>query len=155
CQCNSNRILTKFLCSSCAHESSPLLHITLSKERHQTATGPFLAFNRLRGNAAVPAGFLLGFMRRWRTGSLTTSQNPKDGPAELRTHDTKVEELNDLIRVAPSNNRGFHEADLCRLIGRAAYDARVRDVIRQFNCPRFAAILAVHGRAVLAGEISR
>jgi hypothetical protein len=25
----------------------------------------FLAFNRLRGNAAVPAGFLLGFMRRW------------------------------------------------------------------------------------------
>ncbi len=115
----------------------------------------FLAFNRLRGNAAVPAGFLLGFMRRWRAGSPTTSQDPKDGPAELRTYGTRVEELNELIRVAPSNNRGFHEADLCRLIGQAAYDARVRDVIRQFNCPRFAAILAVHGRAVLAGEISR
>jgi type III restriction enzyme len=40
CQCNSNRILTKFVCSSCAHTSSPLLHITLSKKRHQTATGP-------------------------------------------------------------------------------------------------------------------
>jgi len=115
----------------------------------------FLAFNRLRGNAAVPAGFLLGFMRRWRAGSPTTSQDPKDGPAELRTYGTKVEELNELIKVAPSNNRGFHEADLCRLIGQAAYDARVLNVIRQFSCPRFAAILAVHGRAVLAGEISR
>ena len=115
----------------------------------------FLAFNRLRGNAAVPAGFLLGFMRRWRAGSPTTSQDLKDGPAELRTYGTKVEELNELIRVAPSNNRGFHEADLCRLIGQAAYDARVLDVMRQFSCPRFAAILAVHGRAVLVGEISR
>ena len=27
----------------------------------------FLAFNRARGNEKVPAGFLLGFMRRWRT----------------------------------------------------------------------------------------
>ena len=27
----------------------------------------FVAFNRARGNAAVPAGFLLGFMLRWRT----------------------------------------------------------------------------------------
>ena len=115
----------------------------------------FLAFNRARGNAAVPAGFLLGFMRRWRAGSPITSQDPKDGPAQLRTYGTKVEELNELIRVAPSNNRGFHEADLCRMIGQAAYDARVLEVIRQFSCPRFAAILAVHGRAVLAGEISR
>ena len=115
----------------------------------------FLAFNRARRNAAVPAGFLLGFMRRWRAGSPTTSQDLKDGPAELRTYGTKVEELNELIRVAPSNNRGFHEADLCRMIGQAAYDARVLEVIRQFSCPRFAAILAVHGSAVLAGEISR
>ena len=29
----------------------------------------FLAFNRSRGNAHVPAGYLLGFMRRWRTSS--------------------------------------------------------------------------------------
>jgi hypothetical protein len=27
----------------------------------------FLAFNRARGNETVPAGFLLGFLRRWRT----------------------------------------------------------------------------------------
>ncbi|NJM81083.1 MAG: hypothetical protein HC844_00100 [Tabrizicola sp.] len=115
----------------------------------------FLAFNRSRGNAAVPAGFLLGFMRRWRTASPNTSQDPKDGPAELRTYDRKVEELNELIRVAPNNNRGFHETDLRRLIGQAAYDARVLDMVRKFSCPRFAAILAVHGRAVLAGEISK
>lgn len=31
----------------------------------------FLAFNRARGNDRVPAGYLLGFMRRWRT-SLST-----------------------------------------------------------------------------------
>ena len=29
----------------------------------------FVAFNKARGNAAVPAGFLLGFMRKWRTSS--------------------------------------------------------------------------------------
>ena len=34
-------------------------------------------------------------------------------------------------------------------------DARIAAVIRQFGCPRFTATLAVHGRAVLAGEISR
>ena len=45
--------------------------------------------------------------------------------------------------------------DLIRLIGQPAYDARVLDVVREFACPRFAAILAVHGRAVQAGEISR
>jgi hypothetical protein len=39
-QRNSHRILAKFIRSSCAHGSSSLLHITLSKERHQTATGP-------------------------------------------------------------------------------------------------------------------
>ena len=35
------------------------------------------------------------------------------------------------------------------------HDARILDVIQKFGCPRFTAILAVHGRAVLAGEISR
>ncbi|MFM8690993.1 MAG: hypothetical protein ACKODC_01040 [Limnohabitans sp.] len=121
----------------------------------QVIWGRFLAFNRARGNAAVPAGFLLGFMRKWRTSPPTKSRDTNDGPAHLLTSDPKVEELNELIRVAPSKNRGFHESDLCRLIGRAAYEARVLDMVRQFSCPRFAAILAVHGRAVLAGEISR
>ena len=66
-----------------------------------------------------------------------------------------MQELHDQIRAAPSSNRQFHASDLCRLIGQPAYDARVLDVVRQFGCPRFAAILAVHGRAVTAGEIPK
>jgi hypothetical protein len=114
----------------------------------------FLAFNRARGNEKVPAGFLLGFMRRWRTAPGTAAQ-PKEAPTPQRTPDPKERELHDQIKAAPSSNRQFHASDLCRLIGRAAYDARVLDVIRQFGCPRFTATLAVHGRAVLAGEITR
>lgn len=114
----------------------------------------FLVFNRARGNEKVPAGFLLGFMRRWRTAPGTAAQ-PKEAPTPQRTPDPKERELHDQIKAAPSSNRQFHASDLCRLIGRAAYDARVLDVIRQFGCPRFTATLAVHGRAVLAGEITR
>lgn len=64
-------------------------------------------------------------------------------------------ELLDQIQAAPSANRQFHASDLCQVIGQAAYDARVFGVIRQFGCPRLTATLAVHGRAVLAGEILR
>jgi len=73
----------------------------------------------------------------------------------LAKEDPKMQELHDQIRAAPSANRQFHASDLCRLIGQAAYDARIVDVIRQLGCPRFTATLAVHGRAVLAGEIRR
>ncbi|MGA0542649.1 hypothetical protein [Neotabrizicola sp. VNH66] len=115
----------------------------------------FLAFNRVRGNARVPAGFLLGFMRRWRTSSPITAPSPSAAPVPQHTADPKAQELHDHIRAAPSSNRQFHASDLCRLIGQPAYEARVRAIVYQFGCPRFAAILAVHGRAVLAGEIPR
>jgi hypothetical protein len=115
----------------------------------------FLAFNRARGNATVPAGFLLGFMRRWRSSSPHVATTLAATLAPQRSVEPKEQELHDQIRAAPSFNRQFHASDLCRLIGPAAYEARVVDVIRRFECPRFAAILAVHGRAVLAGEISR
>ena len=115
----------------------------------------FLAFNRARGNARVPAGFLLGFMRRWRTSSSSTAPTSASEPEPLAKEDPKMQELHDQIRAAPSCNREFHASDLCRLIGPAAYEARVLSVIRHFECPRFAAILAIHGQAVLAGEISR
>ncbi|MBN8633671.1 MAG: hypothetical protein J0L76_22780 [Rhodobacterales bacterium] len=115
----------------------------------------FHAFNRSRGNATVPAGYLLGFMRRWRTTPPSASKALSAEPARQPSVEPKVKELHDQIRAAPSSNRQFHASDLCRLIGRTAYDARVLDVVRQFGCPKFAAILAVHGRAVLAGEISR
>ena len=38
--CNAHRILAKLIRPACAHGSSPLPHIVLSKERHQAATGP-------------------------------------------------------------------------------------------------------------------
>ena len=114
----------------------------------------FLAFNRARGNDKVPAGFLLGFMRRWRT-SPGTGIRPEAAPTSEQAPDPRERELHDQIKAAPSGNRQFHASDLCRLIGQAAYDARILDVIRQFGCPRFTAMLAVHGRAVMAGEIVR
>jgi len=114
----------------------------------------FVAFNRARGNEKVPAGFLLGFMRRWRTKPGAVPQ-PEGAPAPQRAPDPTQRELQDQIKAAPIANRQFHASDLCSAIGRGAYDARVLEVIRQFGCARFTATLAVHGRAVLAGEIAR
>ena len=113
----------------------------------------FLAFNRARGNDRVPAGYLLGFMRRWRTSPGSVSR-PPEAPTPRQAADPRQRELHDQIKAAPSGNRQFHASDLCRLIGQAAYDARVDDIIRQFGCPRFTATLAVHGRAVQAGEVA-
>jgi hypothetical protein len=113
----------------------------------------FHAYNQARGNEKVPAGFLLGFMRRWRS-SPGTAARPEDVSTPQRAPDPQERELYDQIKAAPTANRQFHASDLCRLIGQAAYDARVLDVIRQFGCPRFTASLAVHGRAVMAGEIA-
>lgn len=114
----------------------------------------FLAFNRARGNEKVPAGFLLGFMRRWRTAPGATPR-PREVPEPQVMLDPRERELRDQIKAAPSTNRQFHASDLCSKIGMAAYEARVLEVIRQFGCQRFTAMLAVHGRAVLAGEIAR
>jgi hypothetical protein len=114
----------------------------------------FLAYNRSRGNEKVPAGFLLGFMRRWRTSTSTLSR-PEAVPTPERSPDPRERELHEQIKAAPSGNRQFHASDLCRLIGQAAYNARILEVIRQFGCPRFTATLVVHGRAVMAGEIVR
>jgi hypothetical protein len=114
----------------------------------------FLTFNRARGNAAVPAGFLLGFMRRWRTSPGVPVTSRADSVPK-RASTPKERELHRLISAAPSKNWQFHASDLCALIGQGTYDARVLDIARQFGCPRFAAILAVHGKAVTAGEISR
>ena len=41
----------------------------------------FVAFNQARGNTAVPAGFLLGFMRRWQT-SRGVAGNPAQSPTD-------------------------------------------------------------------------
>lgn len=92
----------------------------------------FLAFNRARGNEKVPAGFLLGFMRRWRTSPGSESR-PAEAPTPKQATDPRERELLAQIKAAPSGNRQFHASDLCRLIGQAAYDARVVDVMRRMN----------------------
>jgi hypothetical protein len=56
-QRDPHRILAKFLRPDCAHKSSPLLHITLSKERHQTATRPVLVEYRAEIAAEFEAYF--------------------------------------------------------------------------------------------------
>ena len=94
----------------------------------------FLAFNRSRGNDKVPAGFLLGFMRRWRT-SFSAAPRPHEAERDPRALKPEERELQTLIRAAPIANRQFHASDLCRLIGEAGYEARVRDVVRQFGWP--------------------
>lgn len=112
----------------------------------------FLTFNRSRGNAVVPAGFLLGFMRKWRM-SLSAAAHPQPEAAKKPVIGPKELELHRLIAAAPSKNWQFHERDLRRLIGEPAYEARVRDIVEKFGCPRFAASLAVHGQAMLTDEI--
>lgn len=114
----------------------------------------FLAFNRSRGNAAVPAGFLLGFMRRWRT-SQDALPKPRADAAPKRAMTPKDKELQRLIAAAPSKNWQFHRSDLCKLVGERVYEARILALAEQFSCVQFMARLAVHGRAVLAGEIRR
>ncbi len=120
----------------------------------QTIWDRFVAFNRARGHAAVPAGFLLGFMRKWRKKP-STSERPDLQAKTQRDLLPAENELHRLIRAAPIANRLFHASDLCQVIGQAAYDARVLDVIRLFGCQKFSATLAVHGQAVLAGAIPK
>ncbi len=114
----------------------------------------FVAFNKARGNAAVPAGFLLGFMRKWR------ARKPADHIVQSAAVSTtpmpkQDSELADLIRSAPTANRHFHELDLRRKLGNPAYDLRVQQMMARFACLRFPAILAVHGEAVRTSEIAK
>lgn len=114
----------------------------------------FIAFNRKRGHTAVPAGYLLGFMRRWRASpSVPGNVALREGlrpPA-----DVAQQELLLWSKAAPSANWRYHGADLRRVIGDRAYEARIAALVSRFHCVSFTAMLAVHGRAVMAGEIDR
>lgn len=101
----------------------------------------------------MPAGFLLGFMRRWRT-SARASARPSAEARPQRMLDPAEQELLRLITVAPSANRHFQQRDLERLIGRDAYEQRVQQLQGLLKVNRFAATLAVHGAAVEAGQLS-
>ena len=108
----------------------------------------FRTFNRAKGKEEVPAGYLLGFMRKWRTaGAVPTRAEPEEVLGTIN------EELAALIRHAPVKNWRFHERDLQRIIGREAYEERVRAMTAKLGVNRFAAALAVHGEAVSKGEL--
>ncbi len=109
----------------------------------------FRTFNRAKGKEEVPAGYLLGFMRKWRTAG--TVVKPSQAEPILDAASAQVAAL---IRHAPVKNWRFHERDLQRIIGREAYGERVRAMHARLEVNRFAAALAVHGEAVSAGEIT-
>ena len=114
----------------------------------------FRAFNRARGNEQVPAGYLLGFMRKWRAKPDQATASEVRGISGPNSTSQEGEIL-DLIRAAPIANRHFHASDLRRAIGSAAYASRVLAVSAEYGCSTFTATLAVHGQAVMAGEIMR
>ena len=114
----------------------------------------FVVFNKARGNTAVPAGFLLGFMRKWRACP-AAKQRYQARFDPVRHDPPQSPELVALIKAAPTANRHFHESDLCRKIGKLAYEERVQAKMARLGCLRFPAMLAVHGLAIRAGEISR
>lgn len=113
----------------------------------------FREFNRRRGREAVPAGYLLGFMRKWRGSGGEFRPSPPSQAIEAVA--SGVRELQRLMAPAPFINRYFHEKDLKRAIGEGCYDNRVEDLRSKFGCSRFQAQLAAHGMAVSAGTIRR
>ncbi|HNP16016.1 hypothetical protein [Maliponia aquimaris] len=114
----------------------------------------FMAFNDARGNTCVPAGFLLGFMRRWQTSVGRPPATPGSVSCPKSDAGSAETELLRLTRSAPVGNRQFHAADLQRSIGLGAYKDRVKAMVERFGCGEFAAMLAVHGEAARRGEIS-
>ncbi|WP_238367824.1 hypothetical protein [Mesobacterium pallidum] len=114
----------------------------------------FMAFNEARGNTCVPAGFLLGFMRRWQTSVGRPPASPTSVSRPKSETENAEAELVHLTRSAPAANRQFHAADLQRRIGHVAYKDRVRAMVERFGCGEFAATLAVHGEAARRREIS-
>lgn len=115
----------------------------------------FLAFNRSRGNTCVPAGFLLGFMRRWQVSAKQGAPTPPERQAGAVSPDPQSQELMHLTQVAPVQNRHFHARDLQRKIGGDVYEARVVAMQLRYSCGRYSAMLAVHGQAVQSGEVER
>ena len=113
----------------------------------------FQEFNRRRGRETVPAGYLLGFMRKWRSREAWQSPGSQIGTDKLAA--SAILKLQAIIGAAPAANRQFHESDLCALIGRKAYASRISHTRLTFECSEFVAKLAVHGMAVRAGEIGR
>lgn len=106
--------------------------------------------NRRKGRRTAPLSWLDRFVAVW-TDRLAESTS-KSAPV-LATKVDANQDVAEAAAPAPARNRQFHESDLQRRIGRAAYESRVAMAMLKFRCGRFAAALAVHGMAVSAGEI--
>lgn len=113
----------------------------------------FREFNRRRGHETVPAGYLLGFMHKWRSGEREKALRVTLQPCPAIS--SQERELQQLIVQAPFVNRYFHEIDLKRAIGADRYDAQTAELQTSFGCSEFRAKLALHGLAIAAGTIRR
>ena len=113
----------------------------------------FREFNRRRGREAGPAGYLLGFMRKWRAPGVRHA--PVGVERDAPSIKLLQRELQRLIAQAPFANRHFHENDLKRVIGKELYNLRLAELRTVFGCSEFQAKLALHGRAVRDGTIPR
>lgn len=113
----------------------------------------FRAFNRRRGNDTVPAGYLLGFMRKWRAHGV--GQFPASVERDAPSISPLQRELQRLIAQAPFANRHFHERDLKRVIGEERYQAQLKEFREKYSCSEFQARLALHGKAAASSAISR
>ncbi|NBZ89216.1 hypothetical protein [Stagnihabitans tardus] len=116
----------------------------------------FLTFNRAKGKTTVPAGFLLGFMRKWKVCRVKEMPEAAALIAENPAHAAATQDLEalHLAALAPVGNWQFHQADLLRQIGADRYEDRIRVLMDRLGVKRFAAMLAVHGQAVAHGELS-
>lgn len=108
----------------------------------------FRAFNRSRGHSRVPAGWLLGFMRKWRVNA---GESPMAPAEEVQALSKSQLVLQSLIARAPVANRDFQERALRKSWGDGGYEQRLKAMMQRFGCGRFSAALAVHGAAVGAG----
>jgi hypothetical protein len=111
----------------------------------------FLAFNRARGNSSVPAGFLLGFMRKWRIEGNRSVQQQQGCGSPVSAGFARAVALS---RPAPFHNRYFYQSELERQIGATAYERRISEMQMTLDVSRLAAMLAVHGEAVTSGEVN-
>ena len=59
----------------------------------------FVAFNKARGNSVVPAGFLLGFMRKWRSSAGAGTRSIADAKSR-RALDPSEKKLHHLIAAS-------------------------------------------------------
>lgn len=111
----------------------------------------FHMLNARNDRSIAPLSWLIAFVRKAKpTFQHTPKAPPRPAPVARCTDPVQL-----MAQPAPFANRAFHESDLRRAIGDNAYEQRVTAIQSTYGAPRFAAQLAVHGKAVLEGTITR